>query len=718
MSRDLSILRELTESARTAGALGGGRGRYARTPDYAASSHPSSRPRSDRGATFHFKHSTISKGRSIAEGNTSQTHSAAHQGYIERPSASEKSTPDIAAALAEKGLSRNEATVLHPGFRHPERVVDPARISFGTTGLTKAERKAFWNDVEACEGRRARVQCRIIAELPAELDPLDRALIARDFCEEMFESRGLPYWACLHAPSKGNDPRNNHLHIAYFDRPSGRDANRRWDFSVLESKRMRVSGNIRTHRPYRNAKHPETRLIGWVRNLRTQYADTCNFYLSMSGQDKRHDPRSYKESGIAKEPTEHMGNKLSALEGFGLETEKGKRNARREIRWRIAQAEHPWMRRAEALSSSVHLRTPEMEDIRDHLYQIASRGITTARKSASYDIASALLTHRYTRRKEFLETEIPRLSNADDISRMTEAAPMIAALRSEAALIESRAQRIAELSRKCTQQAMQLSRIAERDGRDFDRLITASDPEVLFLDADADGFRPIDDLTPEAPEERDDPFAELTVDEMEDINDFLGSEDVPPESKDAPKKAADKAEADLSIDESHSEKAPAETRPMDRGTPEQFGLRRQDPIERIIGRLAAGDSLAEPGQGGAPQVSEDFPGAWPIAHPKNDRDVAAIDASLKELDNRSLRQTAIANRDATDLCAPGQLREDLNRGWVVLRFEAERRGVDLDTGVHDPARAKDPERATLHADQDPCPIRVVQKNIARQRVRG
>lgn len=706
MASDLQILRDLTEIARTAGGLASGRGRYERTPDFSAPAHRSSRPRSDRGTTFHFSHKTVSKSNDVSEGNYTQTTSSAHQGYIERPSATEKSTEEITAALTSAPDEGSLEEGMSAGYPYPARSVDPERISFGTLGKTKEDRKRFWQEVELSEGKRSRIQSRIIAELPAELGPKDRATLARDFCQQ-FEDRRLPYWATLHAPTKKNDPRNYHLHITYLDRPAGRSESGQWDFTVAEKKK-RTNGSWVIRRPMKKPKHPETREIAWPKRLRRAYADTCNFYLALSGSDKRHDPRSYRESGVGKEPTEHLGNKCSALESFGLETEPGKRNARREIRWRFTMAEKPWVERAQMLNSSEEFAAPDMSATKERLFEIASRGITTARRSASHDITAELLTYRVEKRDAFLADEVVRLTKKDTIETMGDDSQNALALQSESLLIEERKSRIAQLAAKCRANGKRFSRASDELRRQFDKVARSVTLDDLFEEASED-FSSIDDLVgDQARVEQEDPF--LSGEEMDDISDLIG--DLVPEEERRENRRLAVREQPQSVTEPHQEDSPVRD---EKAAPAP--MPRRDPIVDIIARLAGSDNDGSEQSGQEDLSVSDFPGAWTVAAPEGREDIKALDSKLAKLDNRSLRLTAIASRDATDICPAGQLREDLNRGWVVLRFEAQRRGLDLDTGVHDPSKGTDRERAELHRDQEPCPIRVIRKDLERQRTR-
>lgn len=112
---------------------------------------------------------------------------------------------------------------------------------------------------------------------------------------------------------------------------------------------------------------------------------------------------------------------------------------------------------------------------------------------------------------------------------------------------------------------------------------------------------------------------------------------------------------------------------------------------------------------------ENFPGAWAI--PKTS-DRAAVETRLDAMSNKALRSCYLATRDATEIVGEHQdVHDYFDRGRRVLQFEAGRRGVDLETGRHDPKSASDPNRATLHTDQDNQEIRIRRRDGQRQRVR-
>lgn len=145
---------------------------------------------------------------------------------------------------------------------------------------------------------------------------------------------------------------------------------------------------------------------------------------------------------------------------------------------------------------------------------------------------------------------------------------------------------------------------------------------------------------------------------------------------------------------------------------------RDQEAEAARSQIAARLGLIEVLEAALPQFErpEDrFPDAWAMQHPKDDAAFKRLDDDLARMTNRQVRQVAVASRDGAALCEPGELQQRFHRGWRVLSFEAGRRGLCLDTGEHHPDRATDSMRARIHTDQEPCPIRIIQRTLARQR---
>src|SRR3546814_8342928 len=127
-------------------------------------------------------------------------------------------------------------------------------------------------------GRGGRVQFRLVAELPYELTPEDRALIVQNFCDHLggLETRdgedggqqsvGMMYTAVIHAPDAHNDLRNYHLHIVAHDRPAKFLSEfGPWDFEVEE--RYNHKGEDRIRWPRSEEHTSELQYL-----MRTSYA--------------------------------------------------------------------------------------------------------------------------------------------------------------------------------------------------------------------------------------------------------------------------------------------------------------------------------------------------------------------------------------------------------------------------------------------------------------
>ncbi|MBV1692064.1 MobA/MobL family protein [Novosphingobium sp. G106] len=196
------------------------------------------------------------------------------------------------------------------------------------------------------DGRGGRIQSRVIAELPNELSPAGRLGVMRSFCRE-FERNGLPFNAALHAPDHANDERQWHFHLDYYDRPCRRltsiDFEKArelgyvsaeavagdWDFAA----RFCSDQRRKSSRLFRQDKVRDVRRKDWIGYLRGRFAAQVNEALTREGHERRYDPRTYEQMGIAAKPGEHLGTKLSAAEGKGKVSIVGVRNERKQ--WEV-----------------------------------------------------------------------------------------------------------------------------------------------------------------------------------------------------------------------------------------------------------------------------------------------------------------------------------------------------------------------------------------------
>ena len=249
----------------------------------------------------------------------------------------------------------NMAQPLGKGAARKPFRAKPMKVTTESAGrfIQQAQRMANYDDArppfEFKSGRGGRIQFRIVAELPHELSPEDRALIVQNFCDHLatLEERedpngnsyrtGLMYTAVIHAPDGHNDNRNYHLHIVAYDRPCRfLPEHGQWDFEVEQ--RYNHKGEDRVRNPFRQNKIGEvsqgTSKTGkeksgkdFIPGLRAKFADINNAVLKARGVKRHLDPRKYTEMGIDRTPTDHLGTKAAALEAVGVPTTVGQLNA-------------------------------------------------------------------------------------------------------------------------------------------------------------------------------------------------------------------------------------------------------------------------------------------------------------------------------------------------------------------------------------------------------
>jgi len=133
--------------------------------------------------------------------------------------------------------------------------------------------------------------------------------------------------------------------------------------------------------------------------------------------------------------------------------------------------------------------------------------------------------------------------------------------------------------------------------------------------------------------------------------------------------------------------------------------------------LVVSRSLAEISAGIVPgSYSVDaFPEALAVAA---DEDPTRLQRRLDDMTNATVVRRYDATTDAALLTEDQpELTEQFETGRRVLSLTARQRGLDLQTGMHDPATAEDALRARLHVDTPPHPIRVRRVERAPQRVR-
>jgi len=333
-------------------------------------------------------------------------------------------------------------------------------ISVGNLGETRAERQEFWGAVERAERRSdARVQCRIIAELPHWLSPEARRRIVEALGAEI-GARGLGWWAAAHRPdvAKGSDPRNFHLHVGYHDRPV--EAR---EISFVPDPAGGPPSVVRGGPVFAERKDREAQGEAWVVALKRRFAEIVNAAIAeheaATGRPApfRYFPGSYEELGIRAEGQRHLGPKRTALERAGILTHNGGINIERA-------------QRADGIEFERCRRALMLALRQDALWNFAGDGSALARLHKRLaDMIEADIGPCAERLAEAIETEAAAILPMGD-AMARDAIDAILARRASSGLpppsgttrVERRAAELATLATRAAGDAAALAEIAER----------------------------------------------------------------------------------------------------------------------------------------------------------------------------------------------------------------------------------------------------------------
>ncbi|EZP70384.1 Ti-type conjugative transfer relaxase traa [Sphingomonas paucimobilis] len=184
-------------------------------------------------------------------------------------------------------------------------------VSLTNMGETVEEIAACWRALEAVEeGYRAnaKVQYRIVWNLPHQLTPAQRHDLVRDFCERNFGRLGLPWVAAVHRPDESGDERNYHAHVCFSTRPCERIGDHQW---VIAQEKV-------------NGLTDEAGL----KRLRAEAAAHMNQACRKAELEVRFTHQSYQERGLNAERQAHVGPERMAAHDRGEAVAVIEQNAR------------------------------------------------------------------------------------------------------------------------------------------------------------------------------------------------------------------------------------------------------------------------------------------------------------------------------------------------------------------------------------------------------
>lgn len=162
------------------------------------------------------------------------------------------------------------------------------------------DRQTLWNEVEELETRRDAQYCReLVVALPVELSHEENIRLVRSYIRKAFVEKGMIADFAFHDPDPKSGQRNPHVHIMLTMRGLTLEG----QFEATKNRKWNDRDN--------------------VQRWRERWARSCNKWMEKGGFVERIDHRSYKEQGVNKAPTVHMGTEATAMERKGIRTVKG-----------------------------------------------------------------------------------------------------------------------------------------------------------------------------------------------------------------------------------------------------------------------------------------------------------------------------------------------------------------------------------------------------------
>jgi len=186
--------------------------------------------------------------------------------------------------------------------------------------------ESLWNAAERAETRKNSTLAREVElALPSLLSPAERQRITEEFAAALVERYHVAVSVAVHSPGGKGDDRNYHAHILFTTRemtPEGL------------GKKTRILDDRKTG--------PQE-----VTKLRELAADIINKSLAAVNADIRVDHRSFKDRGIEREPTTHLGPAAAEMERRGEPSERGQLN-------RQAERSNELIAERQALDEAIH----------------------------------------------------------------------------------------------------------------------------------------------------------------------------------------------------------------------------------------------------------------------------------------------------------------------------------------------------------------------------
>ena len=172
----------------------------------------------------------------------------------------------------------------------------------------------LWNKAENAEVRKdARVGREWTIAIPHELDQEQRKTLAQNLAQDIADRYEVGTQIAIHAPSQTGDQRNYHVHILTTTRKIDQDLNLTNKSDIELDRKQCAKIGIPTSQDQ-------------IIECRERIANRINQSLELANVQKQVSHLSYKDQGIDKIPTKHLGKSATFLERKGIKTEIGDYN--------------------------------------------------------------------------------------------------------------------------------------------------------------------------------------------------------------------------------------------------------------------------------------------------------------------------------------------------------------------------------------------------------
>ncbi len=208
-----------------------------------------------------------------------------------------------------------------------------------------ADRATLWNAVELSEkGQKSQLARMLKASLPNEWSYELAEEVVRDYVQRNFVDKGMCADWAIHDSENDKGQRNLHIHVLLTMRPLtengewGAKQKKVYDLDendekipVIDKKTGQQKVDKRNRKQWKchTADSTDWNSKENAKMWRRDLADTINAANEQLGIALHWEHRSFKEQGIDREPTIHIGAVANTLERKGIQTKRG--NINREI---------------------------------------------------------------------------------------------------------------------------------------------------------------------------------------------------------------------------------------------------------------------------------------------------------------------------------------------------------------------------------------------------